>query len=311
MSGIKAVKVACGGFHTAAITETGAVYTWGGGEHGQLGLGDKINKTVPTPITTLDSYQITSITCGWSHTVALSSCGKVFTWGNGDHGKLGHGTTAKVAVPKLVESLAHLRVIKIASYNEHTAALCHAGLGFSHGSGQTVSREYVLNMRGMLNNEEFSDVTFKVEGRFIHAHKNILASRCQHFKNMFSSGMRESRESEILIPTTPYSVFMSLLEFLYTDNIDNLGAEDAILLFSAADLYNLDRLKDMTAVVVRRSISTDNACKLLQVSHDAHAQDIKEICLQYVVTKFEIISKSEAIQTMSHGLLIECLQMRP
>jgi alpha-tubulin suppressor-like RCC1 family protein len=96
MKDVSCARVACGGFHTAAITSAGVIYTWGGGEHGQLGHGDKVNKTVPTPITTLDSYEICSITCGWSHTVALSTCGKVWSWGNGDHGKLGHGSTAKM-----------------------------------------------------------------------------------------------------------------------------------------------------------------------------------------------------------------------
>ena len=109
---------------------------------------------MPTPIKeTLDSYQVTSITCGWSHTVGLSACGKVFTWGNGDHGKLGHASTAKVDRPKLVEALAHLRVIKIASYNEHTAALCHAGLGFKHGGGQVRRARTRWTLRKSAQNE--------------------------------------------------------------------------------------------------------------------------------------------------------------
>jgi len=166
-------------------------------------------------------------------------------------------------------------------------------------------------MKSMLNNEEFSDVQFRVEGQIIYAHKNVLAARCEHFKAMFSSGMRESVEREILIPDTSFAIFLSLLEFLYTDNVDSLNAEEAILLFSAADLYNLERLKDMAAVVVRRAINDDNAAKLLQVSHDSHASDIKDICLQFVISKFDTISKSEGIQNMSHELLIECLQSRP
>ena len=31
--------VACGGFHSAAILESGELYTWGGGEHGQVCFG--------------------------------------------------------------------------------------------------------------------------------------------------------------------------------------------------------------------------------------------------------------------------------
>lgn len=36
LMGKKVAHVACGGFHSAAILESGELYTWGGGEHGQV-----------------------------------------------------------------------------------------------------------------------------------------------------------------------------------------------------------------------------------------------------------------------------------
>lgn len=36
LMGKKVGHVACGGFHSAAILESGELYTWGGGEHGQV-----------------------------------------------------------------------------------------------------------------------------------------------------------------------------------------------------------------------------------------------------------------------------------
>lgn len=103
------IQVSCGGFHTAAITDDGKLYTWGGGEHGQLGHSNKYNFVYPNKvevsciqichnanyrlslnIQALESDFVSQVTCGWSHTVALTKEGKVYTWGNGDHGKLGH-----------------------------------------------------------------------------------------------------------------------------------------------------------------------------------------------------------------------------
>ena len=40
---------------------------------------------------------------------------KVYTFGNGDHGKLGHGDLRKVSVPTLVAGLVNMHVIKVAS----------------------------------------------------------------------------------------------------------------------------------------------------------------------------------------------------
>jgi RCC1 and BTB domain-containing protein len=64
----------------------------------------------------------------------------------------------------------------------------------------------------------------------------VLAARCGHFKAMFSSGMRESTESKVMIPNTPHAVFLALLEFLYTDSVDSLKPEEAIQLFSVAEM---------------------------------------------------------------------------
>ncbi|GMH78228.1 hypothetical protein TrST_g897 [Triparma strigata] len=310
LNGERPFKVACGGFHTAAVTEDGAVYTWGGGEHGQLGHGDKVNKTVPTLITSLD-YAVTQITCGWSHSVALSGCGKVFTWGNGDHGKLGHGNSSKVATPKQVEALAHLRVVKIASYNEHTAALT-AGVGGSQGGEYaTVSTEYASQFKGIVGEEDFSDVTFMVGGRPIHAHKAILACRCPHFRAMFTSGMRESVEREIVVPDTDHSVFLALMEFLYTDSVEGLQPDMAVDLHGVASFYGVDKLKDICAAIVKKEIDAENAAGLLQRAHDALCSELKEIAMEYVISKFDIVSKGEGVSNLSHQLLLEILSARP
>ena len=45
------------------------------------------------------------------------------------------------------------------------------------------------DLRNMLVDQMYCDVTFKVGDRTIPAHRAILAARCEHFKNMFSSKM--------------------------------------------------------------------------------------------------------------------------
>ena len=47
------VSVVCGAFHCLALTASGAVFAWGRGSEGQLGLGDLRDRDVPTLITLL------------------------------------------------------------------------------------------------------------------------------------------------------------------------------------------------------------------------------------------------------------------
>jgi hypothetical protein len=52
-------------------------------------------------------------------------------------------------------------------------------------------------IRDYANSQEFSDITFIVEGKKFHAHKLILSLLSERFKAMFSNGMIESKKSEI------------------------------------------------------------------------------------------------------------------
>lgn len=69
------------------------VYATGYGAGGRLGIGG--TESVPTP-SLLESVQHVffkkvSVNSGGKHCLALSSEGEVFSWGEGEDGKLGHG----------------------------------------------------------------------------------------------------------------------------------------------------------------------------------------------------------------------------
>ncbi|CAA6653595.1 unnamed protein product [Spirodela intermedia] len=81
---VKIIRVSCGEFHTAAISEIGEVYTWGLGSMGQLGhcslqFADK--ELLPRR----------DISCGGVHSCAVTSKGALYAWGGGQAGQLGLG----------------------------------------------------------------------------------------------------------------------------------------------------------------------------------------------------------------------------
>lgn len=67
-----------------------------------------------------------------------------------------------------------------------------------------------------VNNEEFADISFLVEGRVVFAHKLILSLLSERFRVMFSSGFREASEKQIQVPDVRYVVFVKMMEYLYT-----------------------------------------------------------------------------------------------
>ncbi|XP_062939513.1 X-linked retinitis pigmentosa GTPase regulator isoform X1 [Cynocephalus volans] len=87
----KVIQVACGGGHTVALTEK-AVYAFGLGQFGQLGLGTFLfESSEPRVIEHIKNHKISYISCGENHTSLLTDLGLLYTFGDGRHGKLGLG----------------------------------------------------------------------------------------------------------------------------------------------------------------------------------------------------------------------------
>ncbi|XP_053978763.1 X-linked retinitis pigmentosa GTPase regulator [Hylaeus volcanicus] len=87
-----AAYVACGGHHTIVLAGNGNVYCTGNNSNGQLGLGATVTELYTPkllPRGALQDETITRVACGESHTAIVTESGKLFTCGDGRHGKLG------------------------------------------------------------------------------------------------------------------------------------------------------------------------------------------------------------------------------
>ena len=132
--------IAAGGSHGMVIRSDGAVFSWGLNSSGQLGNGDTTNWNVPTKVlgTTQDAgsstgegylTNISLLTAGTSHTVALTREGHVLSWGNNSVGQVGNGSTSGkgVLVPALVRNANDgeilENVVEISAGGNHTVAL--------------------------------------------------------------------------------------------------------------------------------------------------------------------------------------------
>ncbi|XP_076277688.1 uncharacterized protein LOC143207795 [Lasioglossum baleicum] len=87
-----AVHVTCGGHHTIILADNGNLYCTGSNSCGQLGLGSNVTELYTPkllPRGALQNETVSHIGCGESHTAIVTDSGKLFTCGDGRHGKLG------------------------------------------------------------------------------------------------------------------------------------------------------------------------------------------------------------------------------
>ncbi|XP_008053087.1 X-linked retinitis pigmentosa GTPase regulator, partial [Carlito syrichta] len=66
--------ISCGENHTALITDTGILYTFGDGRHGKLGLGleNFTNQFVPTICSSFYRFKVKLVTCGGCHMLVFA-----------------------------------------------------------------------------------------------------------------------------------------------------------------------------------------------------------------------------------------------
>ncbi|KAK7362262.1 hypothetical protein VNO77_04372 [Canavalia gladiata] len=126
LSGMNIELVACGEYHTCAVTYSGDLYTWGDGTHnsGLLGHGNEVSHWIPKKVSgNLEGLCVSYVSCGPWHTAIVTSAGQLFTFGDGTFGALGHGDHRSTSIPREVETLKGLRTTRVACGVWHTAAV--------------------------------------------------------------------------------------------------------------------------------------------------------------------------------------------
>ncbi|XP_043204412.1 E3 ubiquitin-protein ligase HERC2-like [Amphibalanus amphitrite] len=139
LAGKHVTTASCGSTYSAALTSCGELYTWGRGNYGRLGHGNFEDCHLPTLVQALKGQRVVDVCCGSgdAQTVAVTDAGLVYTWGDGDYGKLGRGGSEGSRVPQLVERLQEVRVVRAVSGAQFTAALTDTGAVYTWGKGDT------------------------------------------------------------------------------------------------------------------------------------------------------------------------------
>ena len=159
----KVKLAACGAQFTMLVDENGYLYSCGLPEFGQLGngtdgrtIGPKkqfVFENVHTPARVADfllkgdtpkdtgfveDVKIKNIACGNNHTIACDTHNRVFTWGNGTYGRLGHDNTKDELKPRMVLLFSRFNPCEITGVQAgSTFSLVYMGHKMTYLAGQT------------------------------------------------------------------------------------------------------------------------------------------------------------------------------
>jgi E3 ubiquitin-protein ligase HERC4 len=159
------IDISCGAVHSLVLTHCAEVYAWGGNRFGQLGNGRNDNQLKPIKVKGFNNERVVMISCGECHSMALTECGHVYSWGSNYYGQLGIGNIVKSNEPKFVEVIGENKcnvfIEKISCGSEHSLLLSSDGNIYAFGR----------NKSGELGNQkeenESSPQRIKIETKFI------------------------------------------------------------------------------------------------------------------------------------------------
>jgi alpha-tubulin suppressor-like RCC1 family protein len=131
----------CGYNHTVAIAEGGVLWVWRGGREGQLGLSDRVDRLEPTRLWAEEVFGgslVRMAACGLCHTLVLTEEGVVWTFGEGDYGRLGLNDEDDRLVHTRMDPqrFAGAQVSTVAAGLGHSAAVTEGGALFTWGRGE-------------------------------------------------------------------------------------------------------------------------------------------------------------------------------
>lgn len=161
---VRITRVAAGYGFSVLVSDEGQVWSLGINEKFQLGLGHRFNQDKPQLVKALiGQARIKDVACGQQHVLALDDEDKVWSWGLGVFGQLGHsslrdeplprrlmsfsvkdeavqvddGDVGPVQVPTHIQEASKtIRIIQIVCGSHHSLALDSEGRIWSWGSSE-------------------------------------------------------------------------------------------------------------------------------------------------------------------------------
>jgi alpha-tubulin suppressor-like RCC1 family protein len=126
--------VAAGGLHSLAIRSDSTLWCWGWNSNGQLGILSTVQTSSPVLVSGPAGASWVSISAGGAHSVGITTQGRLYAWGQGNSGQLGHSALTNSSSPILVSGPVSTSWITVSAGGSQSFGITSLGVLYGWGN---------------------------------------------------------------------------------------------------------------------------------------------------------------------------------
>ncbi|XP_052776239.1 actin-binding protein IPP-like [Mya arenaria] len=206
----------------------------------------------------------------------------------------------------------------MASSEGAAAGLKLDGGSFNNGDvyrshSKNYQESFFKSLQILRNDSTFCDVTLQVEGQSFPCHKVILMAGSSYFHAMFVNNMAEHDKEAIVIGGITKEIFSSLLDFLYSGDVE-VTVDNCEELLVSADMLAIVDVVSACAKFLHSKLQPDNCMGIYQFAEAVSCSVLKRDAENYIHKNFIKVSQEEEFlsldtKTVTHFLASELLHV--
>ncbi|GBP51349.1 Actin-binding protein IPP [Eumeta japonica] len=168
------------------------------------------------------------------------------------------------------------------------------------------SKKVAVKFEEFLRTSRFCDIQIQSGQVTVKAHRVVLAAASPYFKALFNTGLKESSEELVDLPSVHPDVLPLVVNYIYTGRV-TIHSSTAQELMAAAHMLCLDGLVTGCARFLERQLDPSNALSMLSFAEIYSCSELIEHTLDYIWEHWAIVTRMEDFLDVKLASLIRIL----